>query len=504
MIELRPYQHIVVGKYAEAITAGKQRILIVMPTGSGKTPTANAIIRQHVAAGANVLVLAHSREIIAQTSEKLHAAGIEHGTIQAGFMQHPERAVQVASIATLWARAMRTQRMELPSAHVLIIDEAHHCPANTYKKIIAEYPDAILIGLTATPCRGDGRGLGSIFDVIVEGPQVGDLVAEKFLVRTRVFAPTDPDLDGVEVRTGDYVENQLADRMDKPQLIGDIVSHWHRFGELRKTVAFAVNVRHSIHIRDEFIASGVRAEHVDGAMPKPERDAVLARLASGATQVVTNCMVLTEGWDMPEVSCCILARPTKRMGLYRQMIGRVLRPAPGKINAIVLDHSGATFRHGFVEDRVTWTLEPDKRAESPTHAARLRSGYCSRMLECTNCGSIRTAGDPCHHCGFFPAPAARNVVVKEGDLALVDRSKRTAEKISDPAERMRWFGMLSDIAFTRGYRPGWAAHKFREKFGNWPASRDVRRIEPTPEVLSWVRSRNIAYAKAQKAKGAAA
>ncbi len=186
--------------------------------------------------------------------------------------------------------------------------------------------------------------------------------------RTRVYAPVTPDLKGVHTRLGDYVENQLADRMDRPKLVGDIVTHWHKFGERRRTVAFAVSVQHSIHIRDEFVKSGVRCEHIDGTTPKPERDASLARLASGEIEVVTNCMVLTEGWDMPEVGCCILARPTSKMGLYRQMIGRVLRPAEGKRDAIVLDHSGAVFRHGFVEDRVEWTLDPDHLAKNQAHA----------------------------------------------------------------------------------------------------------------------------------------
>ena len=154
------------------------------------------------------------------------------------------------------------------------------------------------------------------------------------------------------------------------KLVGDIVTHWHKFAERRKTVCFAVSVAHSIHIRDEFVKSGVRAEHIDGSTPKAERDATLERLAVGEIELVTNCMVLTEGWDLPEVGCCILARPTKKMGLFRQMIGRVLRPADGKPDAIVLDHSGAVFRHGFVEDRVDWTLDPDRRAESPTHQQR--------------------------------------------------------------------------------------------------------------------------------------
>jgi DNA repair protein RadD len=447
--------------------------------------------------GKRVLVLAHTREIIRQTSAKLFEHNIEHGIIQAGFMTRPDEPVQVASIQTLWSR-MRTNRMELPPADLLIIDEAHHCPANTYRKIIDAYPNATLIGLTATPCRGDGRGLGGIFNTIIECPQVAELIEQKHLVRTRVFAPVKPDLRGVETRTGDYVESQLAERMDRDNLVGDIVTHWHKYGERRKTVCFAINVQHSLHIRDEFIKSGVKAAHVDGSMPKPERDAMLARLASGELELVSNCMVLTEGWDLPAVSCAILARPTRKMGLYRQMVGRVLRPAPGKVNAIVLDHSGAVFRHGFVEDRVEWTLDPEKRAVSPTHTTRLERGYSQRMLECSQCGSIRIAGEACQHCGFLPQRPPKAIQFADGDLALVDRTRRTANAISDPNERMRWHGMLTALANERGYKPGWVGHKFKEKFGMWPATHSARPIEPSPEVLSWVRSRIIAYAKAKE------
>jgi DNA repair protein RadD len=325
MTVLRAYQVQVIDDVRRAVETGRRRVLAVAPTGSGKTLVASEIIQAAVDNGERVLVLAHTREIIRQTSIKLYGYNIEHGIIQAGLVANPERPAQVASIQTLWTRAMRLERMPLPPADVLIVDEAHHCPAETYRKIVGEYPAAVLLGLTATPCRGDGRGLGDIFDIIVECPQVADLIAQGHLVRTRVYAPIDPDLRGVETRQGDYVESQLAGRMDRDNLVGDIISHWHRYGERRRTVCFAVNVAHSIHIRNEFIKSGVRAEHVDGGTPKPERDAALARLASGETELITNCMVLTEGWDMPEVSCGILARPTRKMGLYRQMIGRILR-----------------------------------------------------------------------------------------------------------------------------------------------------------------------------------
>jgi DNA repair protein RadD len=470
MTELRAYQGDVIAAFYGELAAGRKRIILVAPTGSGKTIIAAAIICAARAAYRKVVVLANRREIIAQTSDKLHAAEIMHGIIQAGFSARPLEPVQVASVATLHVRAIRSDKMELPPAELLIIDEAHHCPAASYRKIIDAYPDAVLLGLTATPCRGDGRGLGGIFETLIECPQVAALIEQKYLVPTRCYAPTTPDLVGVRMQAGDYAENQLADRMDRPKLVGDVVTHWHKYGERRKTVCFAVNVAHSVHIRDEFIRSGVRAEHIDGGTPKAERDATLQRLGSGEIDVVTNCMVLTEGWDMPEVGCCILARPTKKMGLYRQMIGRVLRPAPGKADAIVIDHSGAVFRHGFAEDPVEWTLDPDRRAESAKHAARCEFGG-AKIVECSQCGALRTENG---------------------------RAK--------PSEynRYEWHAMLAHIAQERGYKPGWAAYKFKEKFGHWPQMRSIAPIAPSPEVRSWVRSRQIAYAKSRQAAGGAA
>ena len=408
--------------------------------------------------------------------------------------------MQVASIQTLHARAIRSDKMQLPTADLLIVDEAHHCPADSYQEIIDQYPDAILLGLTATPARGDGRGLGGIFEVIIECPQVGELIEQGYLVKTRVYAPVDPDLKGVRTVAGDYNEGQLADRMDRPQLVGDIVTHWHKHGERRRTVCFAVNVAHSRHLCEEFVKSGVRAEHIDGGTPKPERDATLARLASGEIELVCNCMVLTEGWDMPEVGCAILARPTKKMGLYRQMIGRVLRPAEGKSDAIILDHSGAVFRHGFAEDEVCWTLDPDWRSESPKHAARCTDGSKSRLLECSQCGAIRIAGEPCCACGFLPQRPPRPVPIRAGDLGLVEGGRSKVAEY-DHATRMRWLGMFTAIANERGWSKKAPAANYKEKFGEYPKPYGVtvEPIDPTPECRSWVRSRLIAYAKRRSA-----
>lgn len=492
--DLRPYQSDNIAEFHSSVANGARRIIIVAPTGAGKTVIGADIIRAYMRAGKPVLVIAHRREIITHTSRKLYDLGIPHGIIAAGFPARPLELVQVASIQTLWVRAIHRGTMVLPPAELLLIDECHHCPAATYLKIIKSYPDAVLLGLTATPCRGDGRGLGSIFEAIIECPQVPALIEQGYLVKTRVYAPVDPDLKGVKTVAGDYVENQLADRMDRPKLIGDIVTHWHKYGARRATVAFAVSVEHSIHIRDEFIRSGVRAEHIDGGTPKDERDASLARLASGEIDLITNCMVLTEGWDFPAAGCCILARPTKKMGLYRQMIGRVLRPADGKPDAVILDHSGAVFRHGFVEDPVIWTLDPDRHAENPAH--KPPAGYASRILECTQCGAVRLAGEPCSHCGFLPQPPPRAISFDDGDLAEVGRDRRVNPNIYDPNLRQRWHAMLVHIGQERGYKPGWAAYKYKEKFTDWPPwGASPEPIPPSQEVRSWVRSRMIAYAK---------
>jgi hypothetical protein len=263
-------------------------------------------------------------------------------------------------------------------------------------------------------------------------------------------------------------------------------------------VVFAVNVSHSVHIRDEFLKSGVRAEHLDGSTPKPEREAALARLAAGKIDLISNCMVLTEGWDCPEVSCVVLARPTRHMGLFRQMVGRVLRPAPGKTDAIVIDHAGAVLQHGLVEDAVQWTLDPERRATSAEHAARCDFGG-PKILECTQCGGLRVGGQACPCCGFLPQRPPRAVPIADGDLGLVVAGKAMAAQHDHAA----WHGMLFAIEIERNYKAGWARCNFKEKFGHWPQSRTVIPQEPTPECRSWVKSRMIAWAKRRQNEGAA-
>ena len=491
---LWPYQVEIISRLDEALAAGKRRPLIVMPTASGKTVVLGEIIRRAAARQQRVLLLAHRRELITQASRELYAAGVDHGIVEAGFPSRPHVPVQVASIATLWARAVRGSAMELPAADLVVIDEAHHAPARTYRGIIEAYPHAVILGATATPCRTDGRGLG-VFDELIIGRRERELTADGYLVPARVYAPSRPDLSGVAVARGDYVEEQLAKVMDTGTLVGDVVTHWLRLAQWRPTVVFATGVAHSQHLANEFRLAGVLAEHLDGSTPAEERDAILARLARGDIDLVSNAMVLTEGWNCPVASCQVLARPTKSLRLYRQMVGRVLRIAPGKSDALILDHAGAVFAHGFPDEPIAWTLGADRRAENPAQTAR-KSGHTPSLTDCPECHAVRLEGKPCDFCGWRPRPRAVAPDVIDGELAEVGRDRKSMPRNIDAAERRRWHAELVWIAEERGHKPGWAAHKYKDKFGSFPIERDVQPAPPSREVRAWVRSRDIAYRKA--------
>jgi DNA repair protein RadD len=249
-MQLRPYQETVVAEYEQKIAAGISRICLTAPTGSGKTVIFCEIVRQAVAESKRVLIIAHRNELLTQPRDKLQSFfGITAGIIKAGRDkdQRPQALVQIASVQTLHARAFRSKTMELPPAEIVIIDECHHVRARTYQSIIEAYPAAIIIGLTATPCRGDGRGLGNVFDALIECPQIGELIQLGYLVKPKIFAPESLAnvARGVEVAsTGDYQINQLSDRMDTDALVGDVVEHWLRHAQRRRTVMFAVDIAH--------------------------------------------------------------------------------------------------------------------------------------------------------------------------------------------------------------------------------------------------------------------
>jgi DNA repair protein RadD len=496
---LRPYQHKFIGVFHDHVAAGERRLLGVAPTGAGKTIVAAEVIKQEIASGKRALFLVHRRELIHQASRKLSAAGIEHGIIAAGFQARPGQPVQVASIQTLHVRAMRTRQMELPAAALAVVDEAHHSVAGSWARIISAYPAATILGLTATPCRKSGGGLGDIFQAMIQCPQVHELIDLGYLVGTRVYGWPDNgplDLNGVRTRGGDYVEAELAERVDRPKLVGDVVQHWLRSAEGRRSIVFATNVAHSMHLRDAFNEAGVVAAHIDGSTPSDERDEILAQLEAGTVDVVCNCNVLTEGFDSPNVGCVVLARPTRSFGLYRQMIGRGLRTAEGKSDCIVIDHAGATQLHGYAEEPVEWVLDKDQRAESKVKAAARGQFSERRMRNCPECDALGWSDMPCRVCGWRPMPKAKPVEVIDQDLVLRERGKPADPKQWNTDERRNWYGQALGYADERGHARGSAFYRYQEKFaGEKPpwSWRDDPPLKPTPEVERWMRSRIIAW-----------
>lgn len=472
-MKLRPYQLDAVDRVRTHIRAGVRRVLCVAPTGAGKTVIASHLVECSTALGNRVLFVAHRRELIVQAFKKLIGcscrAQYDHDSFlpdpqckadglprkSVGILmandrrRNPGAVVQVASIDTLRNRAK-------PHADLIIVDEAHRSLARSYTTLLEAYPSAAVIGLTATPYRADNRGLGEEYDELVVVASPRQLIDEGFLVEPRVFTvPSNelPDLSSVRVKGGDYDEEQLAVAVDQAGLVGNIVEHWFKHAQDRQTVVFAVNVAHSKHIVERFRAAGVVAEHLDGTTPTADRDAILARLESGETRVVSNCAVLTEGWDQPSVKCCVLARPTKSKGLYLQCAGRILRPHLG-LGAVILDHSGNVLEHGLPQDDREFTLESTKkkRATAPT--------TCKTCPECF--AVVPLSSRVCPECGTaFPLPEPEDKTVeRDGELVEV--------KPSTQDEKRRVWDEICATAIKRGYARGWASHRFKDKFHTWP------------------------------------
>ncbi|MBD2255862.1 DEAD/DEAH box helicase [Nostoc parmelioides] len=350
MFNLRDYQQDLVSKTFAAWSSGIRKVLLQLSTGGGKTVIFAEIASKMTAQGEGVLVVAHREELILQAAEKLTAVTkLQPGIIKAGY-KSTDSPLQIASIQTL------ARRQTYPSAQLVIIDEAHHSSANSYRKLLDAYPHALVLGLTATPRREDGYGLRDIFDQLICSISTKELIALGYLTDYKLIAGFKYSRHKVPQKR-DFTRKELEEVASdyKPS---EVLKQWQNFCAGKKTVIFAVNVIHSKQIAAAFCADGITCEHLDGETPNDERQAILDRFRSGQTQVISNCAILTEGFDCPDSSAAVIARPTSSVTLWLQMIGRVLRPAPGKDYATILDMTDNWFRLGRPCDNRKWSLEP--------------------------------------------------------------------------------------------------------------------------------------------------
>lgn len=476
-IQLRPYQIDAVNAVRRSVARGHRAPLLTIPTGGGKTLCIMEIIRGAEKKGRSSLLICPRRELVYQASEKL--GGIDHGLIMSGEQPSIMPNVQVASIQTLARRINR-----LPKADLLIIDEAHATFSGQMREILAHYPDAIRIGMTATPARSDGRGLGELYDDLIIGPSVSELTKAGYLVPMRYFAPSEVDLDGVRTTAGDYNQKDLSGRMNTPTLIGGVVENWIRIAADRITVVFAVDRKHAMALCLSFRSAGVASEYIDGETPSDERHATFARMESGETRVLCSVAVIDMGWDQPCASCAILARPTKSIGRYLQMAGRVLRPYPAKSDSCLIDHTGTVRRLGYVDDIQPWSLDGKEKLQE----RKERQKKDPQPITCPACKSEFRPQASCPECGHdMSYQSARAIREHEARLREITKGKPA------PVDKAAFYAQLKGYAGKYKKSHKWVLANFHEKFGEWPYRKDVPAAEPTSLVYNYVKARQIAW-----------
>jgi superfamily II DNA or RNA helicase len=350
MFTLRDYQQDLISKTFAAWSSGMRKVLLQLSTGGGKTIIFAVVASELTCRGEGVLVVAHREELILQAADKMAVTtGVQPGIIKAGY-KPTDSLIQVGSIQTL------ARRKTYPKAELVIVDEAHHASAASYRKLLDAYPNALILGVTATPRREDGYGLRDVFDHLVCSISTLELITLGYLTEYKLIAGFKYSKHKVPQKR-DFTKKELEQVASdyKPE---EVLKQWNNFCAGKKTILFAVNVMHSKAIAAKFRAAGISCEHLDGETPQSERKAILDRFKSGTTKIISNCAILTEGFDCPDSEAVVIARPTTSVTLWLQMLGRVLRPAPGKNYATILDMTDNWFRLGRPCDNREWSLDP--------------------------------------------------------------------------------------------------------------------------------------------------
>ena len=472
-------------------------MIAYLPTGAGKTVVAVAIVKMALEKHRRVAFICNRNQLVNQTRAVFESYGIHHGVIQGENTHSTCLPVLVCSIQSIARRG-------LPDVDLIIIDECHACAGTlAYHDIMK---DKIVVGLTATPYqKGLGRNIpslaGPLFERVVVGAGMRELMDYGALVDADIYAPADPDLSGVKVVAGDYVEDQLGTAMDKAELVGDVVDQWIKLANGRQTMVFATVIPHSKHICEQFNANGISAMHVDYRMSDEEKANIYAAFRASKFKVLCNCALLSEGADFPACEVLSLVRPTKSKVRLVQMFGRVLRPAPGKTKALVLDHSGSIKNLGFPWDFSPQYLD-DGKPKKRDGGDKKRPEPLPK--ECPHCKFLkppRTA--VCPACGFETVSKC-DVECADGDLVPLTRGTKTKGlKALEEIGRTSVYHQLLWIARDRQYKDGWAAMKYKDAFGCWPNGIGKDPEDPCSSVLSWVRSQQIKWAKSHR-RGAAA
>lgn len=480
---LRPYQVDAITRLRQSLAAKNRRPVLQLATGGGKTLIAASIILMAREKGSRVAFFVPALSLVDQTVEAFRAEGISHiGVLQAKHQDEDVTApVQVATVQTFGSR--KSKGGSLPAFDFAIVDECH-IRSKALEAAMQAEPNKIFVGLSATPWAA---GMAHVWDDLVVGTTIRDLIAQGYLSTFRAYASAHPDLSGVKTVAGEYHQGQLGEAMGQSRLVADVVETWLRHGENRPTLCFAVDRAHAAKLQADFQAAGVSAGYVDAFTDVIEREIIRQRFEAGDLKVVCNCRTLTTGVDWA-VGCIIDAAPTRSKMLHVQKIGRGLRVNPGIADCIILDHADNSLRLGLVTNIHQERLSDGKKAEAGT-----REKADPLPKECGKCGFLKAPKvHECPSCGF--APEKRSAIESEaGELVEI-----TGRKAPTREDKQRLWSELLAVAQRRGRSRGWASHAYRERTGVWPVKLVDRPAEPSPETLAWVKAKDIRFAKSRE------
>lgn len=465
MLTLRPYQEKLIDD-ARSSLRHHRRILLQAPTGAGKTAITVFMMSRASEQGKKAMFIVHQNELLSQTSRALWKQKLEHGMIASGktISQLP---VQVASVQTLVNRLPLVIKPDL-----IIIDEAHRSAASTYQKVLEYYPEAMVIGLTATPQRTDGKGLDDLFNAIVTGPTIRQLMDAGYLSSYEIFAPAiEADFSTVKTTAGDYNKGDLEAALDKPTITGDAVRHYKQLAMGKRCVVMCATIKHAEHVAERYNEAGIPAVSIDGGMTNAQREEVLVKFAAGEILVITNVQLLMEGVDIPSIEVVQWLRPTKSLIVYLQGIGRGLRPASGKDKLLILDHVENWKRHGLPCDDRQWSLEGKKSG-----GKRKQSDEPDvNVQQCNHCYAVfLPSPDKCPYC-CKPIEKKKARVIKEqdGELEKIDIAavRKEARKEQGQAKTLR---DLVALGMRRGMAKAsqWACITMCARAGRKPTTAD--------------------------------
>jgi len=496
---LRDYQEELISAVRNSVMAGNKRVLMVGSTGLGKTAILYEISRLAVEKGGKVLLLVHRRDLAFQTAEKFEEYGMEAGIIMSGVETDFNKPIQICSVWTYRNRlklAPEEFNQFYVNASLVLLDECHRSLSAVFKEVMAKYSDKIAIGVTATPCLSSNAAMSEMYDDLVDVVPISRLIKEGHLVGCIYYGGSSPDMKGVKVVRGDWDIKELGKRSNTSELVGDIVENWFRLASDRQTICFAVNRKHGRYLCDSFQKKGIMVEYLDAHSDDLERADVLRRFNNGDVQMIVNVALFQEFLDAPIANCIIMARCTKSVGLWRQCIGRGLRPHPesGKTECMVIDHGNCVLNPelGFIEDDIEWTLE-GKQA----YKKKKRPKKEKPPLACDQCQHI-FKGKVCPRCGYEVKNYGKKIEVLEADLQEITRGK-TKKKTFTMEEKRKFMGMCEYQRRLKNYAPGWSSHLYKSKMGCWPKGmKDVAPIIPDQGFKNYLTHRAIAYHKSRQ------